>query len=459
MNVNIELTPKKRTLVLISVLIQQFAFLLISFGNGAAMPTIVEGFGQSTYYALVGVVYSLSQAIVGPIAATIGDRIGRKWINAGSLLLMCVFLLCTYFADSFVLFLVSWFLCGVAVGGFMAGPFLIVMDIYEQKDWAKMSGNLVTALSAGMIVGPVAAGMMVDAGALRGIFLLPIPFFIIAAAIQFAVLPNKKREGPSSFDGLGVLWLTLALVPFVVILNFAGKMFPWLSPITLVLAVIMVASAVMLVRRETTIEQPAFAIGALKNKYVLLTAFICFLTASYSVLTAGFLVYFAQVVLQTSATSGSTLLLPQVLVSLVLPQFLGRWAGSDRRRYKLALVLLGILSAITLGGISVMKAGNSIIILYALMAIGGVAYTILNNLTTPFMTMNVPRTEMGAASGCKTFAVTLGTTVMGSMFGLMLGMFADFGKAISSVFMAGAICCLIVTPLVLIMVKNSSAEK
>lgn len=53
-NVNIELSPKKRTLVMFSVLVQHFAFLMISFGNGAALPTIVENFGQSSYYALVG---------------------------------------------------------------------------------------------------------------------------------------------------------------------------------------------------------------------------------------------------------------------------------------------------------------------------------------------------------------------------------------------------------------------
>lgn len=458
MNVNIELSPKKRTLVMFSVLVQHFAFLMISFGNGAALPTIVENFGQSSYYALVGVVYSLSQAIVGPVAATVGDRIGRKWINAGSLLLMCVFLAITAFASSFVMLLIGWFLCGAAIGGFMAGSYLIMMDIYEQKDWAKQSGNLVTALSLGMIVGPLAAGIMVDAGITNGIFLLPIPFFILAAVIQLAVYPNKKREGQSRFDGLGVVWLTLTLVPFIAILNLGGKMFPWASPLTLVLAVVMVVSAVMLIRRETSIPQPAFAIGAMKNKMVLLCSLIVFLFAAYSVLTAGFLVYFAQAVLRTSATSGSTLLLPQTLVSIVLPQFLGRWAGGNRQRYKISLAILGITGAVTLIGISMMKPGSSIIILYALMAIGGIAYTILNNLITPFMTMNIDRSEMGAATGCKTFATTLGTAVMGSVFGLILGMYADFTVAISRVFLVGGVICLIVTPLVLMMVKAPKAE-
>lgn len=203
--------------------------------------------------------------------ATLGDRLGRKWLNVGSLALMCVFLVMTYFANSFVLFLISWALCGVAVGGFMTGPFLIVMDVYEQKDWGKMSGNLVTALSAGMIVGPIVGGLLVDAGSLRGIFLLPIPFFIVAGIIQYIYYPNKKREGKHSFDTLGVIWLVLAMVPFVAILNFAGNMFPWKSAITFVLAAVTIISAVLLYRRETRVAQPAFALGALKNRYVLIS--------------------------------------------------------------------------------------------------------------------------------------------------------------------------------------------
>ena len=454
MNVNIELSPGKRKLVMFSVLIQQFAFLVISFGNGAAMPAIVESLGQSEYYAFVGVVYSLSQAIIAPIAATIGDRVGRKWINAGSLVLMCVFLILAYFSTNFVMLLIAWFLCGAAIGGFMSGPFLIMMDIYEQKDWGKMSANIVTALSLGMIVGPVVTGMLVDAGYMRMFFLLPIPFFIIASAIQFALYPNKRREGGTRFDAPGVIYLVLALVPFVVILNFAGSMFPWASATTLLLAAVTVIALVLLIRRETRTEFPAFPIGALKNRIILLCALICFLASAYSVLTAGFLIYFAQVVLQASATSGSTLLLPQVIVSMILPQFVGRWAGGNQDRYRLALAVMGVLFAVTLGGISMMKAGSSMVIFYALMAVGGIGYTFLNNLMAPFVSMNVDRSQIGAANGLKSFFTTLGTAVMGSVFGLILGLFENFATALAAAFVFGAVCCLIVTPLTLVLAKK-----
>ena len=61
MSANIQLSPKHRTWVLVSCILQQFAFLCISFGYGLGLPQIVAGFNKSEYYALVGVVYSLTQ--------------------------------------------------------------------------------------------------------------------------------------------------------------------------------------------------------------------------------------------------------------------------------------------------------------------------------------------------------------------------------------------------------------
>lgn len=58
MSANIQLSPKHRTWVLVSCILQQFAFLCISFGYGLGLPQIVAGFNKSEYYALVGVVYS-----------------------------------------------------------------------------------------------------------------------------------------------------------------------------------------------------------------------------------------------------------------------------------------------------------------------------------------------------------------------------------------------------------------
>ena len=115
---------------------------------------------------------------------------------------------------------------------------------------------------------------------------------------------------------------------------------------------------------------------------------------------------------------------------------------------------MGVLFAVTLGGISMMKAGSSMVIFYALMAVGGIGYTFLNNLMAPFVSMNVDRSQIGAANGLKSFFTTLGTAVMGSVFGLILGLFENFATALAAAFVFGAVCCLIVTPLTLVLAKK-----
>lgn len=445
MSANIQLSPKQKNLILIAMLFQNFAFAIVSFAPGIALPKIVAGFDRSAQYALVGVLYSLAQTIVAPVAACLGDKIGRKWINAGSVIVMCLALLGTYFAGSFIMFVICWTVAGICVGGFVTGPYLIMMDVFEKEKWGKNSGYLASFMAAGMMCGPIVAGFIVDAGFLQAVYLLPIPFFLVAVLIQLACYPNVKGSGTLKFDGLGVIYLAISVTAFVAILNFGGSMFPWFSITTLALLVVFVLFLILLIRRDTKIDQPAVQLNALKNRHVLACSLINFFYAGYPVLTAGFLVYFAQGVLRTSAVSSSTLILPQVIVSLVLPQFVGPWAGKDPRRYWTMLIIMGISGAVTLIGISLMKAGNAIAILYVLMAVGGIGYTAFTTCVTPFTSMNVPMETLGAASACLKFFNLLGVTVTSSIFGLILGLHADFATAISRVFLVGGVLAVLVT--------------
>ena len=459
MGVNNQMPDKRRNIIFLSCIVQQFGYMILSFGYGTAMPQIVAEMGQSAYYALVSVVWALSQAIVAPVASTLGDRIGRKWVNLFSMVLLCVILAVSNFVTSFTLFLVCWFIVGCAVGGLMSGAFLIVTDIYEQKDWGKKQSVLVMALSAGMIVGPLAAGISADAGWSRGIILFPIPFMIIAIVLQMAFLPNNRSTTErNGFDFLGIIYLMMAVVPFILILNFAGNMFDWLSLTMLMLVIVMVLGAILLVKREISIPEPAFAIAAFKNRNVLVGCVITFLGVTYSVLTAGFLVYFAQAVLMSSATSGSTLLLPQVIVSMIMPMFVGRWISKKPNNYRIAFALMGIIFAVVAIGISMIRPGSSMIILYILMAIGGIGYTFFSNCTSPFVTATISPEEKGAAMGCYSCVSNLGSAAIGSVFGMMLSMFSDFNTAITRVFLVGGIVCLLVTPVALIFIKKQDNQ-
>ena len=276
---------------------QNFAFAITSFAPGIAVPQIVAGFNKTEYFALVGVLYSLSQTVVAPVAACLGDRIGRKWINTGSLILFCIASLMTYFSQSFVMFLISWTICGVCVGGFVTGPYLIIYDSFDKASWGKVIASIVSAMSAGMIVGPLVAGLIVDTGWLRGVYLLPLPFYLISVILTWIAYPKKRGAGTLKFDGPGVLWLTLSVTAFVVILNFAGNLFAWNSVTTYILLAVLIVATYLLIKRDTKIDQPAVQLNVLKNRNVLICSVLSFLYASYAVLSAGFLVYFAQAVL------------------------------------------------------------------------------------------------------------------------------------------------------------------
>ena len=120
---------------------------------------------------------------------------------------------------------------------------------------------------------------------------------------------------------------------------------------------------------------------------------------------------------------------------------------------------MGISGAVTLIGISMMGVGSSIVILYALMAFGGIGYTVYCNCISPFMSMEIPPEITGAANGCRQFFNLLGVTLTSSIFAMILGMFADFTVAITRAFLVGGILCLITTPIALFAIKLPAKAK
>ncbi|MFV0362343.1 MAG: MFS transporter [Suipraeoptans sp.] len=457
--VNISLGIKERKIVFVAMMAQVFGFMLTSFGPGLALPQILEGFGMMQYFALVGVIYSFCQCIVVPVAAALGDRIGRKWINTGSLIMMCVGCIMTFFAPNFVTFIISWAFCGIFVGGFSTGPFLIMSDIIEPEKRAKYAGILSSALSAGMIAAPLIGGVIVDAGFTRGVYLMPIPFYVFSIVVVWKLYPHKANAGKIKFDGLGLFLLTITVAPFVIVLNFGGSLFGWISPITFACIALVIVGGILLVKRETKIEQPAIMLGVLKNRNVAITAVFSFLFNAYSVLAAGFVVLFGQTVLQTSATISGTLMLPQTIVSLILPLVLAPWVGKDPRRYKYTFVVEGLTAAITLLGISRLVPGSPLVMLYALMAIGGIANTSQNAFIVPFQQLNLDMKLYGAAQGTTQFLGVLGVTLTSSLFGLLIGSTTDMILGLSRCFLAGGIICVGIAVIALLFIKGEKPRK
>jgi EmrB/QacA subfamily drug resistance transporter len=159
--------------------------------------------------------YLLALTLALPLSGWLVDRMGAK----------AVYLWC------FVAFTLSSALCGLAwsahsliafrvlqgiSGGLLAPMAQMMMARVAGKHMARIIGYSAVPVLLAPILGPVAAGLILQYASWRWLFLLNLPFGVLALVLAARFLPNDKEETrPRELDWLGLVLLSPALAIFL----------------------------------------------------------------------------------------------------------------------------------------------------------------------------------------------------------------------------------------------------
>ncbi|ALC05476.1 major facilitator superfamily permease [Corynebacterium deserti GIMN1.010] len=202
-------TPTATKNVGVVVALLWFAIVLDGFDLvvlGATIPAMLEDpewhltAGQATQISTIGLIGMTIGAL------TIGfltDRLGRRRVMLFSVAVFSVFTLLLGFTTNIPLFSLWRFLAGVGLGG--ALPTAIAM-VTEFRPGSK-AGSASTTLMTGYHVGAVATALlgmfliegsgwhaMFIAGAIPGLFLLPLLYFFLPESPQYLKVSGRTKE-------------------------------------------------------------------------------------------------------------------------------------------------------------------------------------------------------------------------------------------------------------------------
>lgn len=128
------------------------------------LPFYAESFGASAFtIGLLGTVFSLMQFVVAPLCGRWSDRIGRRPIIVGGLLVSCLAYVALALADSLALIFVARIIGGIA-GGNVPAAQAYIADVTTAENRAKGMALVGAAFGLGFIFGPAIGGVLARFG-------------------------------------------------------------------------------------------------------------------------------------------------------------------------------------------------------------------------------------------------------------------------------------------------------
>ncbi len=166
---------------------------------------------EGSTLALAASISTLAQAATVLMLGFLGDRLGRRNVLAGSLLLAIAGNLIALAAPRAEAFLLGRALTGIALGGVLAASFAAVRDCCRPEQVARALGQWNLLIVVAFVLGSLLGGWLADSNWRLAMGLVPL-VCLLALPLLPALVPPMAAQPDLRADGAGLLSIAAAMV-------------------------------------------------------------------------------------------------------------------------------------------------------------------------------------------------------------------------------------------------------
>lgn len=383
-----------------------------------ALPVISNEFNvsESSIVWLVTIYQLLIVMLLLPLSS-IGDQISYKRNFLTGLVIFTIGSALCAASQSFTMLLISRGVQALGGAGVMSVNVALVRVIYPRNILGRGLALNAMFISIATAAGPSLAGWILSISNWHWLFLINIPFGILAFIIGIKTLPkNPNPPKNPKFDWIGGLMNAMFFgILFYSLGNIAdkGNLVPSLVFITLALFI-----GFIYVRREFHSTHPMFPIDLFRKRLYstsILTSICSFIAQNLTIIALPFL--FLSILKFSELTTGLAMT-PWPLTSMIISPLAARWIERHNAAYTAATGMLIFMAGIVLLIFIPTNAGIWDIIWR--MCICGVGFGFFQTPNNIVMVMATPVERTGAAGGMQSTArltgQTLGSTLVSIIF-------------------------------------------
>ncbi len=320
---------------------------------------------------------------------------------------------------------------GFGAGALQPTEQAILRQTFPPKEQATAMALFAMAVMVGPAIGPTLGGYIVDNYHWSWIFFINVPVGILGFFLvwRFVEEPEDIREANRrdaekqrkhmDWAGIALLWTALGAIQYILEEGQAEDWFE--SPLIVVLTLVAGFSAVAFVVRELSAVAPAVNLRLFKDP--VFTSGTLVSAAVFAVMMSGMflLPLFMQELLGFTATQSGVALMPRTLVMLLCMPLVGRFYN---RVPPVAVAAVGLLlmgvGQWRLAGLTLASDAGQVIAAIMLQGVG------MSMLMVPLQTMalaTVPRHRMADATGLSSLLRQIGGSVGIAAFATLLSRF------------------------------------
>lgn len=307
-------------LILLVVGLGMIAAVLATTSFTVAVPAMGAHFGlgqDQVQWVVTGFLAALTVSMLP--TPWLLDRYGFRRLFLGANLLLAVASVAGAMAETFSFVVTMRVLQGVAAGLLQPLPLFAVMRLFLPGSQGRAHGLLAFGIVLAPAVAPALAGVLLDWFGWPSIFLLSLPFCILAGALGLWLLPKHEGKELKAFDWMGVGLLcaaSLLLIEFISRLYQSGLT----APFTLTVLAMVVLFGAMFVRHARNSAAPIVSLDLFFERSFAMATLVT-LVYGFGLYASTYLIpVFLQNVLGYNATHAGMALLPSgIVLALVIP--------------------------------------------------------------------------------------------------------------------------------------------
>lgn len=318
------LTPQKRTLIFISLVVSCIAATIMSTALTTALPAILKELNISTatgQWITSG--YSLVMAIILPLSAFLINRISTKKLYLFSLGIFLLGVVIAVFAGNFSVLMAARVLQAIGNGILTAVAQVVLLCIYPVEKRGSIMGWYGLSISAAPVLVPTLAGFIVDSVGWRAIFAVTAVVITLSTIFALLVFDNVLEISGQTFDTLSFILSSITFAGLTLgIGNYTtAAFFSWQVGGLILLGLI---AAVIFTHRQLYLETPFLNVRVFASQDFTVSVLASILLYMVMMGSSVIMPIYVQILLGKSATISSLIVLSGSLAMAAASPFAGQ---------------------------------------------------------------------------------------------------------------------------------------